>query len=131
MQLSKALFLFSNKASPIHFTPLIQFIPRRKLIFLFVEPHLAETQSKLNNSRSLREPKDLKINGGYSMETNNQKEFTKAGTDIIEVKRQNADSGLTYNEMKELIAKTGGVGTAAYSDTDVNEVRRQNQLSQE
>ena len=49
----------------------------------------------------------------------------------MEVKRQNADSGLTYNEMKELIAKTGGVSTAAYSDTDVNEVKRQNQLSEE
>ena len=65
------------------------------------------------------------------MENNEQKKFTEAGTDIMEVKRQNADSGLTYNEMKELIAKTGGVGTAAYSDTDVNEVKRQNQLSEE
>lgn len=31
--------------------------------------------------------------------------YTVAGTNIEEVKRQNANSGLTYNELNELIAK--------------------------
>lgn len=33
------------------------------------------------------------------------KQFTISGTDIEEVKRQNANSGLTYNEVKALLAK--------------------------
>ena len=65
------------------------------------------------------------------MEDKNRQQFTEAGTDIAEVKRQNADSGMTYNEVKELIAKTGGMGTAAYSDTDVNQVKRLNRLSED
>ena len=31
--------------------------------------------------------------------------YTIAGTNIDEVKRQNANSGLSYNELNELIAK--------------------------
>jgi hypothetical protein len=58
------------------------------------------------------------------MENNNQKKFTEAGTDIMEVKRQNAESGLTYNEVKEILAKTGGTGTAIYSDTNAEEVKK-------
>ncbi|WP_053366528.1 hypothetical protein [Bacillus sp. FJAT-27245] len=54
----------------------------------------------------------------------NKKNFTTVGTDIEEVKRLNAESGLSYNEVKELLAKTGGSGTAMYSDTDVEEVKR-------
>lgn len=46
----------------------------------------------------------------------NEKQFTSAGTDISEVKRENAASGLTYNEVKELLARSGGQGTAMYSD---------------
>ncbi|WNF38788.1 hypothetical protein RJD24_10350 [Bacillaceae bacterium IKA-2] len=34
--------------------------------------------------------------------------FTTSGTNIDEVKRQNADSGLTYNQAKELLAKRTG-----------------------
>ena len=60
------------------------------------------------------------------MENTNQKKFTEAGTDIMEVKRQNAESGLTYNEVKEILAKTGGTGTAIYSDTNVEEVKKKN-----
>ncbi|ALC90614.1 hypothetical protein AM500_13070 [Bacillus sp. FJAT-18017] len=55
----------------------------------------------------------------------NQKNVTSVGTDIEEVKRLNAQSGLSYNEVKELLAKIGGQGTAAYSNTDVEEVKRQ------
>ncbi|WP_409276131.1 gamma-type small acid-soluble spore protein [Neobacillus sp. SCS-31] len=55
----------------------------------------------------------------------NKKNLTSVGTDIEEVKRLNAESGLSYNEVKELLAKTGGKGTAMYSDTDVEEVKRQ------
>lgn len=60
------------------------------------------------------------------MENNNQKKFTEAGTDIMDVKRQNAESGLTYNEVKEILAKTAGTGTAAYSDTNIEEVKKKN-----
>lgn len=58
---------------------------------------------------------------------NNQESFTVSDTNIEEVKRQNDNSGLSYNEVKELIAKTGGHGTGIYSDTNVNEVKRKNQ----
>lgn len=33
------------------------------------------------------------------------KRFTITGTDISEVKRKNADSGLTYNQVKQLLAE--------------------------
>lgn len=49
---------------------------------------------------------------------------TIAGTNVGKVKWLNENSGLTYNEVKEQIAKTGGMGTAAYSDTDPEEVRQ-------
>ncbi|WP_019241786.1 MULTISPECIES: hypothetical protein [Bacillus] len=35
----------------------------------------------------------------------NQTKVTIVGTNIEEVKRQNANSGLTYNEVKNLLAK--------------------------
>ncbi|WP_199562893.1 gamma-type small acid-soluble spore protein [Sporosarcina sp. BI001-red] len=53
------------------------------------------------------------------------KKYTVAGTDIDEVKRQNANSGLTYNELNALIAKTGGKGSAQYSDTDPVQVKKE------
>jgi hypothetical protein len=63
---------------------------------------------------------------------NNQDTYTVVGTNIAEVKRQNENSGLSYNEVKELLAKTtGGHGTAFYSDTNIEEVRRKNQQSME
>lgn len=49
--------------------------------------------------------------GGVLLKENNQNindSFTASGTNIDEVKRQNADSGLTYNQAKELLAKTTG-----------------------
>ncbi|MDN4495069.1 gamma-type small acid-soluble spore protein [Ureibacillus aquaedulcis] len=54
----------------------------------------------------------------------NQK-YTVSGTDIEEVKRKNAESGLSYKEVMEQLAKTGGRNTEVYSDTDVAEVKRQ------
>ncbi|CAM3181117.1 gamma-type small acid-soluble spore protein [Filibacter tadaridae] len=57
----------------------------------------------------------------------NQDTYTVTGTNIEEVKRQNDNSGLSYNEAKELLAKSGGHGTAIYSDTNVEEVKRKNQ----
>jgi hypothetical protein len=54
--------------------------------------------------------------------------FTVAGTNIDAVKRQNERSGMSYNEVKELLARTtGGHGTRIYSDTNIEEVRRKNQ----
>ncbi|WHY65300.1 hypothetical protein [Neobacillus sp. SuZ13] len=35
----------------------------------------------------------------------NQKRYTKVGTDINEVKRLNSQSGLSYNEVKKLLAE--------------------------
>ncbi|ARI78532.1 hypothetical protein [Halobacillus mangrovi] len=57
--------------------------------------------------------------------------FASSGTNIDAVKCQNERSGLSYNEVKELLAKTtGGRGTSIYSDTNVEEVRKGNQHSQ-
>ncbi|WJE54498.1 hypothetical protein QRE66_09845 [Bacillus cereus] len=36
---------------------------------------------------------------------NKEKKYTIVGTDIDEVKRLNKNSGLTYNQVKELLAK--------------------------
>ncbi|MBW8348792.1 gamma-type small acid-soluble spore protein [Bacillus sp. IITD106] len=59
-----------------------------------------------------------------------QDTFTIAGTNIDAVKRANERSGMSYNEVKELLAKTtGGRGTWIYSDTNVEEVKRKNQQS--
>jgi hypothetical protein len=66
------------------------------------------------------------------LKVNNHDTFTVAGTNIDAVKRQNEQSGLSYNEVKELLAKTtGGHGTGIYSDTNIDEVKRKNQGSTE
>lgn len=52
-------------------------------------------------------------------------QVTSAGTNINEVKQKNAEAGLSYNEVKALLAKNGGHGTAIYSDTDIEEVRQE------
>lgn len=54
----------------------------------------------------------------------NKGNYTQAGTNIDEVKRKNAESGLSYNEVKELLASTGGLETSVYSNTDVEEVKK-------
>ncbi|WP_263703783.1 hypothetical protein [Bacillus thuringiensis] len=36
---------------------------------------------------------------------NNEKKYTVVGTDVEEVKRLNENSGLSYNQVKELLAK--------------------------
>ncbi|MBB6453808.1 hypothetical protein HNQ94_002259 [Salirhabdus euzebyi] len=52
--------------------------------------------------------------------------FTRVGTNINDVKEKNAQSGLSYNEAKELIAKTtGGRDTAKYSNTNIEEVQNE------
>ena len=62
--------------------------------------------------------------GGLAM-TNRDEGQTVSGTDIAEVKRKNAASGLSYNEVKALLAKTGGHGTSVYSDTNTEQVKHQ------
>lgn len=57
--------------------------------------------------------------------TNRNEGKTVSGTDIGEVKRKNAASGLSYNEVKEILAKTGGHGTSIYSDTNIEQVKNQ------
>ncbi|MBS4202113.1 gamma-type small acid-soluble spore protein [Bacillus sp. FJAT-49732] len=62
--------------------------------------------------------------------SNHQDTFTVAGTNIDAIKRANERSGMSYNEVKELLAKTtGGRGTWIYSDTNIEEVKRKNQQS--
>lgn len=65
------------------------------------------------------------------MEENNNKNpdtFTATGTNIDAVKRQNERSGMSYNEVKELLAQTtGGHGTGIYSDTNIENVKKKNQ----
>lgn len=70
----------------------------------------------------LREHKDIK-NWRYLMNENNEQKYTSAGTNIDEVKRKNAASGMSYNEVKEILAETGGYGTAMFSDTNRAEVK--------
>lgn len=53
-----------------------------------------------------------------------QGHFTVAGTNINEVKRQNAQSGMSYNEMKKLLTKNADQGTATFSDTNAAQVRK-------
>lgn len=60
----------------------------------------------------------------------NNNKYTEAGTNIEYVKEANANSGMSYNEVKEFIAKTtGGHGTGMYSDTDIEAVSKENQQS--
>lgn len=59
------------------------------------------------------------------MKNTNNDGFTVVGTNIEEVKRKNAESGMSYNEVKDWLARTtGGRGTAIYSNTDVEEIKR-------
>lgn len=65
-----------------------------------------------------------KQNGRYIIVKNSQDAFTIVGTNINEVKSQNENSGLSYNEVKEWLVKTSsGRGTGNYSDTDIQEVK--------
>jgi len=52
--------------------------------------------------------------------------FTVAGTDIDEVNRKNAESGMSYNEVKAMLAKTNGQYTAIYSDTAAPKIITEN-----
>lgn len=52
----------------------------------------------------------------------NPSKYTTAGTNIDEVKRENENSGLSYNEAMELIAKTGGTGTHSYKNSTNKDV---------
>jgi len=56
---------------------------------------------------------------------NGDAQFSVSGTNIDEVKQKNAESGLSYNEVKALLAKQGGYGTAVFSDTNVDEVKQE------
>lgn len=59
---------------------------------------------------------------GQAMKQQDQM-FTVAGTNIVEVKKQNQESGLSYNEVYALLAKTGGKRTSIYSDTNREKIR--------
>jgi hypothetical protein len=58
---------------------------------------------------------------------NTQGAFTESGTNIADVKRNNENSGLTYNEVKEVLAqKTGNPDAGSYSQTDIKNVQKNN-----
>lgn len=57
---------------------------------------------------------------------NTGEKFTVAGTNIDEVKRKNAQSGLSYKEVYEILAKKGGKNTAVFSNTNPEEIKAQN-----
>lgn len=70
--------------------------------------------------------------GGILMKENNDDKFTATGTNIDAVKEANQNSGMSYNEVKEFLAKTtGGHGTEIYSDTNTEAVSEKNQQSRE
>ena len=54
--------------------------------------------------------------GGNSMWDDGEKLFTSAGTDINEVKRKNAASGLSYREVLQMLARNNG----HYPNNNVN-----------
>ncbi|MGP4077097.1 gamma-type small acid-soluble spore protein [Halobacillus sp. K22] len=54
-----------------------------------------------------------------------QKNVSSSGTDIDEVKRQNANSGLSYNQAKALLAKQTAEREKAQNDF-VHEVGKEN-----
>ncbi|WP_186575929.1 gamma-type small acid-soluble spore protein [Aquibacillus kalidii] len=50
----------------------------------------------------------------------------KDRTNPEEIKRQNEQSGMSYNEAKEYIARTtGGHNTKQFSNTDIEKVKRE------
>ncbi|NMD71648.1 gamma-type small acid-soluble spore protein [Bacillus sp. DNRA2] len=51
----------------------------------------------------------------------NNDQYTVVGTNIDEVKRLNAQSGLSYNEVKELLARTTGVKGEPNRNTNFKE----------
>jgi hypothetical protein len=61
---------------------------------------------------------------------NSSSNYTVVGTNIDEVKMKNAQSGMSYNEVKEWLAKTtGGSGTSIFSDTNKAEVKSESKQS--
>ena len=52
-----------------------------------------------------------------------QRKYTVAGTDIDEVKRQNAQSGMSYNEVKRMMEHNESIDTASLSNTNIEQVR--------
>lgn len=68
----------------------------------------------------------LVMNGNGNGNQNND-QYTVVGTNIDEVKRLNAQSGLSYNEVKELLARTTGVrGKTINSNTNFKESKINN-----
>ena len=94
----------------------IQFFVLKQYPFQLLFGHLHSHENLRNANKNSR--------GGFIM-TNSSEGKTWSGTDIEEVKRKNAASGLSYNEVKAILVKTGGHGTAVYSDTNVEQVKKQ------
>lgn len=81
----------------------------------------------MSKNSFLREDNENKVE--VTKMENNQKtqEFTESGTNIADVKRNNENSGLTYNEVKKVLAqKTGNPDAGSYSQTDIKNVQKNN-----
>lgn len=60
------------------------------------------------------------------------KRYTVSGTDIEAVKKKNENSGMSYNEAKEFMARTtGGHGTSKYSNTNIEQVRKEISMAEQ
>ena len=56
---------------------------------------------------------------------NSQDGFTVSGTNIDEVKRNNAKSGLTYNEVKQLLAMEKGTqDEGLYNQSEITDMKK-------
>ena len=61
------------------------------------------------------------------MEEKNKRSYTATGTNIEEVKRKNEHSGLTYSQVKQLLAKTVGSESAEFaSEHDFSNEKKKN-----
>lgn len=73
----------------------------------------------------LREDKENEMEATLMENNQNTQGFTESGTNIADVKRNNENSGLTYNEVKEVLAKrTGNSDAGSYSQTDIKNVQK-------
>lgn len=81
-------FIFSSYVT--EFPLAIEFRPVSVFVFVLINKSLGE---------------NIRNNGKGSGKMNDEKKYTVVGTDVEEVKRLNENSGLSYNQVKELLAK--------------------------
>ena len=83
-------FFLSFSSYVTEFPLSIEFRPVSVFVFVLINKSLGE---------------NIRNNGKGSGKMNDEKKYTVVGTDVEEVKRLNENSGLSYNQVKELLAK--------------------------